>query len=466
MKSSMPTKNTKTKKDAQYWLFLRRSMNAKKILVLATLFLGISLFVQCKKDKNILGTDVQPKDDQLNANVESYSVFAHSKRYDSILSLNVNQKFIGSNLDPNFGLMDVGLYLNANMDVSNVSFSDSTELVSAEIILEVSNYNIGKQGDLITYSVFPLDSQLIHTRAYYTTNNRLHNKNKVIGNHSTSFSTYNQRNVIRIPIDINYAKEIFENTQALSSNAAFQSIYKGFYIQAASGFSEGNIYICNLETDNSGFYLRYKKGASPSDTAFRFRFFGTNAARFNTVNFQPLPAIASQLNGDTAQGSDKLYLKGLGASRVKVHIPFLEKKPDSLKWAVNRAEVIFYVDPDFINSLPSDVTVANYRVPPMLALLAIDSIGREVFTLDQRSGTYISRYNGNYDSDNKRYVFNIPLHAQAILRGTQKNYGFYLVVADPVPPATIRRDNFMEAVILSGSNKTLKPVFNISYVQL
>jgi hypothetical protein len=75
-------------------------------------------------------------------------------------------------------------------------------------------------------------------------------------------------------------------------------------------------------------------------------------------------------------------------------------------------------------------------------------------------------------------VFNLAREAQLIFNGQKKNRGFYLVVAnteislntlylkDSKELLTIRRDNYIERVILAGSaNTALKPKFNLSYVK-
>jgi hypothetical protein len=114
----------------------------------------------------------------------------------------------------------------------------------------------------------------------------------------------------------------------------------------------------------------------------------------------------------------------------------------------------------------SSSTLTAYRTPPRLSLLALDSLGRETLTLDQRNSNYISRYDGTYDSNKQRYVFNIPLHAQALLSGKRKNYGFVLVLADPDPIYVAFRDQNVEGLKLQGSNGILKPFFRMDYIRM
>ena len=113
----------------------------------------------------------------------------------------------------------------------------------------------------------------------------------------------------------------------------------------------------------------------------------------------------------------------MGVSRVKVYIPGIKNYSDSFNVAVDRAEVIFNLDPSFPYQ-------TGYKPPSNLCLLPVDSINRETFALDQTDATDAVRYDGTFDSTANRYVFNIARHVQAILSGKKNNLGFYLVVAN------------------------------------
>ncbi len=441
-------------------------------------------FTACKKDNSILGIDGQPENDGLNASFcDTAVITAFTKKYDSIATFNDKLKFLGSNQDPTFGRMDVGLYLNANIPngVTFVSFGDDANLVSSEIVLAVNTLNfVGDQSTALTYSVFGLDSTLDNSRLYFTNNTKLHNKNSLLGVYTGTYSSLDGKLVLRIPIDNNFAKSILNNPQYLIDNSTFLSKYKGFYITAAgsalnpgtSPGSQGVIAHFNLEDPLSGFYLRYQKGtpsATKEDLAFRFQFSGSNALRFNTVKFDASTGnylLNNQLNGDTTLGQQNLFLKGIGATRIKFKIPFLDylkNYADSVPLAINRAEFVFNVDPSFLGVVGTGV----YFTPPKLALLPLDSTGKETYAVDQLSQTdFDLRYGGEYDATNNRYVFNIARHVQAILNKEKKNWGFHLVVANPERSEVIRRDNMAERVVLAGNNNpTLRPRFKVTFIK-
>src|SRR5690606_7322378 len=160
-----------------------------------------------------------------------------------------------------------------------------------------------------------------------------------------------------------YAKTIFNNPVYLSSNEFFQKIYKGFYIStsgtALNASNRGAIYKCDLDDAVSGFYLHYKLGepsAVKEEKSFRFSFTGVTAARFNNAKFNFSDGgnqnlVQQVINGDTAAGSQSLFLKGMGATKLKVYIPSLKSYVDSAyTLAINRAEVVFNFDPSFDNN--------------------------------------------------------------------------------------------------------------------
>ncbi|MCW3077224.1 MAG: hypothetical protein JWO32_1833, partial [Bacteroidetes bacterium] len=384
-------------------------------------------------------------------------------------------KFLGSNQDPHFGRTDVGLYTNLNIpnSITNVSFGDDANLISAEIILMVPSLDfVGDYLTPLSYSVFPITTALSTSSVYFTSNDSLYNKNSVLGTYTGTYSVIDGKLALRIPVDANYAKAILNNPQYLIDNATFQNTYKGFYI-SSEGSSlnpvtlQGIISKFDLNNALSGFYLYYQNGtpsATKENKTFRFPFSGPAALKFNTVKYQPSQGgnylLSGQLSGDTLKGQQNLFLKGLAGTKLKLYMPSLVSYADSFKVAVNRAEIVLNIDPSFVS--PG----GQYYPPAALALLAMDSLGRENFVLDQLTTVDAARYDGVYDDVNKRYVFNIARHVQSILSGKRKNYGFLVVVADPSALSTVKRDNHAERVILAGANNsTLKPKFNLTFIK-
>lgn len=437
------------------------------------------LFSQCKKDHSVLDAATQPANDGLNTEqINDIPVYAHTFLGDTVASFVTRFKFLGTNKDPIFGTTDVGLYASTSLNVSDFNKNLTATLTAAEIILVVDgNDFLGDKTAQLTCSVFPINQTLDPDGLYYSGNNRMHDATPISVSVATYTTAANNAPILKIPIDQNYATQLISDVNSLASNDNYQAKYKGYYIKTAiSGASEGIIYEADLEDNLSGFFLYYKDGSlSSTDSIFqlRFPFSGTNTTKFNTFSFLPSQDILNQVQ-DSSLGATRLFLKGLGQTGIKLQIPFLKQMSDSFSISVNRAELSFYVDLTAVGG------TGLYQPPPVLSLLAMDSLGKERFTEDHFNSTAFARYGGKYDSDKKAYVFNISREAQAILAGEKKNRGFYLVVSESSVGLrelystsatkhllTLKRDNYAGRVVLAGSgNFSLKPRLNLSLVKL
>jgi hypothetical protein len=442
----------------------------KKFLSIGLLcFFAAIVISACKKDKNVLGVSSQPGSDALDGQFDDSSpVYGYSKKTDSIISYNISRfKFLGSNNDPYFGKVDIGLYLNGNMDVSNLTFGDTSKLklMSAEIVLAVDPDNTsGNINSKLTYSVYAIDSALSSSRLYYTSNNRLHREaalNKVSS--STYTISANGTPVIHIPIDSAFASVLLKSPERMTDNNVFQSYYKGFYIKCSTPpGTEGVIYHCDLENDASGFFLYYKSPSADTVQNYRFKFSGSSAVRFNTLKTDYSSASQSLqkqiLQKDSTQGAENIFLKGMGISGAKILLPQLKNYADSFKVSVNRAELVLYRDLSFSSA-------THYNYPLKLTLWPLDSTGK-LASGAIADASDLSRFDGGFDSDNSRYVFNIARYVQAVLSGKQKNYGLYLMVSDTDPTYTLFTDLYIERVVLHGSNKgAFRPKLNMSFIK-
>jgi len=437
--------------------------------------LGSSIFLSCKKDKNILGASVRDESDVLNAQFsDTATIFAHTIYGDSTISFNDGVKFLGSNQDPVFGRTDVSVYTKFALpnNITNVSFGDDANLVSAEVVLAVKSIDfVGDYKTPLTYQVFEMSQNIPTGTINYSNHKNGYNAANLLGTYTGTFEILNGVFVILIPINSTYASAILNNPQYLLNNETFQSTYKGLYITTKSSnlnpsSAQGAITKIDLDNSLSGFNLYYQNGtilASKETKKFVTTFGGTSAVRFNEFKYNYLTGstnlLSQQLLGDSIVGSQGLFLKGMGNTRIKMQIPYLTNFASKQKISVNKAEIIFKVDQGLNGS------DGKYLPPLKIAILAIDSLKREIFTYDQFSTIDFARYGGNYDSDKKEYVFNISREIQILMNGKRKNLGFYIVVADGDRSFTVRRDDRAERVVLGGSGSTLyKPVLKLTYI--
>ncbi len=427
------------------------------VLLLAVLF-------GCNKN-DAFNLSQLPSDDHIQPGTQSYTLQGRSSAGDSVISYNSRYKLLGHNLDPDFGETRAALCLNINMSTENVSFGSDAEFSYSELVFALDPFVYsGAVNSTLSIRVFPLDSALYTNRKYYTNSTtpyQLVSWPAVL----TPTSILSAKPVLRVRLDSAFGAALMKNQTALSNNTSLQSLYKGFFIEALTHSGQpGIIYKIDLEDPQSGYFIRYQKTPQDTLSAFRFSFSGSKAVRYNQIRHAYLggsPLLNQQIEGNYQSGTEKLFLKGLGHTCIKLNIPQFQPKPhpDSL-YTVSRAELILYLD-RFAN------TQSGYAPPGKLSLLALDSLGSESYTLDQLNALDAARYDGVYDDTYKCYRFNIVKHAQAILHSKIKNYGFVLQVADPAFGFSAIRDLEMGRVIFEGSaHTTLAPKFLLHYTAL
>lgn len=443
----------------------------KKIYSL--IFLIGCIVISCKKDNSLLGVDVLPEGDAVNTIVSDTSTIQlFTIKQDSTRSFNELEKFIGHHMDPYFGQTNATIITRMVIpnNASNISFGEDPQVVNAEIVLAVSaNGIIGDTASKLTYNVHQLNTSLETSKIYYTNFKGYSINATPIANHTSGITLANGKVYLKIPVNPAFAQSIISNPNYLVNNSAFINTYKGLLIKAAgtnlnpSGNS-GMLLKIDMNSAETGFYVYYQNG-TPASTkttlSYRFAFSGEESVRLNTVQYDPFNGgnifLRKQLAGDSLAGAQNVFLKGLGNMRIRLKLPYLHKYTEKQAIAVSRALVVVKVD--------QGINGTSIPVPPTLALLTMDSTGRELLVTDQLNTSLVSRYDGYYNTTNKTYSFDISRHIQGILSGKQKNYGFYLVMADPSPFQAIRRDNFGQRLILGGAQHPVyKPEFRLTYV--
>lgn len=427
----------------------------------------------CKKDNSILGVDVLPDGDAVNAVYSDTSKLElFTVKQDSTRSFNEREKYIGMHIDPYFGQTSADLltrFIIPN-NASNISFGNDPQLISSEIVLAVSiNGIIGDVNAQLNYKVYPLNTDLSKTVTYFTNFKNYTTGAAPIADFTGAITVNAGKVYLKIPINANFAQNLIADPSFLTNNTTLVNTYKGLVIKAFGNnlnpVNNAGIFLkIDMNDPETGLFVYYQNG-TPASTkttqTYRFAFAGDDAVRVNTVNYDPFNGgnifLRKQLAGDSLAGAQNVFLKGLGTMRIRLKMPHLLNYVKNQSVSVSRAQVVIKVD-----QLLNGTSIPR---PPSLALLTSDSLGRELLVSDQLSGSVLQRYDGFYDTTNKTYSFDISRHIQSLLSKKQKDYGFYLVMADPSPFLAIRRDNFAQRLILGGAqNASYKPQFKLTYV--
>ena len=442
------------------------------LLILSTIIL-----MACKKNNNrVLVDNTLPDTDILNAHyTDTFSIYLKTEKIDSIRIYNDGFKFLGSNQDPVFGRTDAELYTHFSLpnNVTNVAFPNDAVVDSAKIILVFTESFVGDTSTPLRYQTYLLNEDMLSSQNYYS--------NKTFNYIPTSLSDITTKPIkfkgfktIQIPIFTGFAQSVISNPQYLVNNTTLQSMYKGFYITTKNTplnptTNQGALMKIDLANEVSGLYIYYHTGNPPAlkeSKVYQFTFNNNGSVRMNHLIYNYSSGsnvyLYNQLMGNYASASQNVFLKGLNGTRVFVDFPYLKNLKSLGNFSINRAEVVIKVDKSFIP------TNGFYNPPPALSLLALDSLGQEIFTIDQYNTNYsFLSYGGNYNSDAGTYTFNISRYIQHILNGKIRYYGMVLVATDPKTTLTARKDFFAARVVLGGyQNSALKPKLKLYYTPI
>lgn len=425
----------------------------KRLAAIVFCFLTV---LGCKKDKRPLPAGVLPSADSYStAAYTDLPVTGYTRGFQAVNTFNSKGKFLGSHLDVQFGVVSAGIVLNTNFSQEGLSFQNDTATSGEFVFVIDADNSLGDIHSPLTYSVYEIAADLDIDSVYRTTDYPPKGA-PVVAGVSRSLEVREGKNVISIPVDKSYIQSVMNNTSALTSITAYHSRYKGYYV-VASANGNGAILKTDLFDAASGFYMYYK---GTSTYTFQFSFSGDQAINYNPVFATPLAGTAfdKQSKGDTTGGATDLFLQDMGIASAKIYLPFLKQYGDTFNVAVNRAEVVFYVDQPLMS---------GYNPPSSLVLLPIAISGNDTIAYDQNNRTDNARYNGYYDVDRNAYVFDISNHVQAIFRGRTVNRGFHLYIGDPGVLNASRRDLSIQRVVLAGNGRSdLRPRLNLSLVRL
>jgi hypothetical protein len=206
----------------------------------------------------------------------------------------------------------------------------------------------------------------------------------------------------------------------LLTNEAFITYFKGVAITANDENTPGAGSIVSYALQNSTYSrLRMYYHNSADTAAFDFTI-GSACAHFNQYNHfghaNASAELKAQLGGNTALGKDKLFVQGLGGTKIKLKFPNLKKWASGRKIAINEAQLIM------TNSDPS----ALYTPPVSLSLGVINADSTVSYIVDQLDVLGSSYFDGTYNSTTNTYRFRISRYVQQMLVQATENYGLYL----------------------------------------
>ena len=255
------------------------------------------------------------------------------------------------------------------------------------------------------------------------------------------------------------SKFLLTDSLTNSDNDKFLQYFKGLYIEASDLSQRGTL----MKILGSGLIMYYHKDADTLKYTYTYKN-NTSASRVSRF-VHDYSTTSFSANLDKEQNQDSLiYVQTTGGLRSKILIPNLgiwaklipemANNPDTTRLTINKAELIFNVDPS------SDT--AHYTPAEQLVLSVIGKTKTDKDTIYLPSDHTFSSgyYGGKYDSTTYSYRFNIAQHVQDLIdkKAGKENLGFYLETA--YKNSTARR------MVLKGATSKAGIKLEITYSKI
>jgi hypothetical protein len=415
-------------------------MKATRWGLLKVLTAGIVLFiVSCEKDVSEIGLNIQPGSDQINTFCDTIPVETFTLTEEHIVSDERSLSPLGSYLDPVFGFVKADFATQLILSSSNADFSGEVQTADSLVLfLNYSDY----YGDTTTahqLHVYELLTSIYKDSSYYS--DLRFEASELSELASLSFSPTPSDSILAIHMPVSLMNRLLDSdASSFSSNANFIEFFKGIYVTTEDQLMDASIVYMDLLSSDSKMTLFYNDSSSfdfliNSDCA-RINMFDHNYSLGNSE-------FNSSLN-DTINPNTLSYTQCLSGPKIKINIPELTNWNDSVRIAINMAQLIITISED-----------AQFAPPPRLSLVAINDNGLNEFLTDYKVNS--SYFGGTLNETMHTYTFNIPLHIQELLIDTSlQSNGMYLVPMD-------NRINANRLIVYGGAHNEFPMQIKILY---
>jgi hypothetical protein len=456
-----------------FLLFLNFLQRKVSLLSVVLLLLCLTSFYSCKK-KGTLAPGFN-NNDLLGIFSDTSTVKTSQRLIDSLATAKTTLNLLGIINDEVFGVTSAGFATQLHLSSSSVTFGNPQELKCDSIILSLeTDAGYGLVLTPISVSVFEITDNLNFDNTYYNTT-KINYQKEPIG--SKSFKLNFTDSVIldgvkasphiQIKLKSTFGDKILQQG-GFATNNDFLNLVKGIYVVPTNKYSvsvggsaykmfpgyewgvlpgTGSVSYLDLISTVSRITIYYTNTNTGISSKYLFNI-NNQCARFNTFqhNYSTTP-VENALN-NTSVDSTLLYLHSMAGVSVKIELPYLSAYKTEGKIAINKAELIIPITPG---------TTSPFTLPDRLVLVAIDSLGQDLFIKDYFESE--SHYGGSYNATLGAYTFNITRHVHQIINEDKKNYGFYLYVSG-------RAVNASRAILQNEKSLSSPLKFNLIYSKI
>ncbi|MBS1584259.1 MAG: DUF4270 family protein [Bacteroidetes bacterium] len=432
------------------------------ILLLVTLFAETGC-----KENTILNANVAPAIDNVNTTTIPLSVRCRTIEFDSMVTSNSYAGIpifhgLGTVTDPYFGKTNAGIYFQVQPPVDGFSFNTSATIDSAVLILPYSGFTWGDTSLAVNQKItaYRVTEDMSKDSVYYSFMTKAVDRIKPLGSVTVNIdhlsdSVYNIHPAngdstsarpahLRIKLDKTNFTDVIHDVSApgnteLSSAAAFQSFFKGIYLEAdprSNGAAIPYFYLDgSTDYTRAGVLFYYHLPGDTTSYTQPFYYSSNTCAHFNHITRTTRGSSAETVLGQTGYNNDVVLAQNLPGCEIDVIIDNIQSLPRDSFALINKAELIITRQP----KASEDIYSAPYRLYP----IGIDSVGATYTIADGypiTSTAPLAFIDGVYrepDANHNEayYVINLPREIQAALKAGKQSVHLHITGTTDYPGA-------------------------------
>ena len=377
----------------------------------------------------MIGVIVQPEDTKLKIGyTDTVTVRVYSREEDSVRTDELSVSQLGSNMDPVFGHITAGVFVQFMLEEADHNFGPNAQVDSMVLYLLYSD-SYGDTNTPQTIRAYEMEERLDVDSAYYS--------NLEVQTGSTDFADYEYiprphdtlfinndslPGIQKVNMTANMElaeKLITAPDDAMADNDAFKDFFKGLYLVTDPVSEGGAIVSYDVFSNFSEMILYYH-----NDDADSLSFDYTITLLNSTVNKYVYDHSAGDISfkqqvvdGDTSLGQQNFYLQGLGGVASVIKFPFIKEWDKLSPVAINEAKLI----------ISGSETDPLWGAPPQLSMAEIQDDGTFGYLVDQVEELEIY-FGGDYKSSTNSYTFRITRYLQSLIDNPdKKDNGLYLI---------------------------------------
>ncbi|MCC7298720.1 MAG: DUF4270 family protein [Bacteroidia bacterium] len=407
-------------------------------------------FFSCKKKSGNIVIDGQGEGAVYGViQTDTLTLLTSTVLEDSLPANSLAYSLIGSMSDPLLGKTTASAYATALLYEPSSDFPNTEEPDSAVLFIPIiDGLNFyGNKSSQQVWDIYPLNSIIDGSKVYYQGYSPVIDgsmKTTFVGPiYKTRYDSVNYKKTklnfhpgLRIKLSSAVAKKLMQMPkEAYQSDENLNKYFPGIAVvpqDVDQPAGKGGIGVFSFAGstvlgDRANIFLYYR------DTqTFAFTFSGTNRT-ITKGNTGPYPAAVQQQLLNPKKSYNTTYVQSLQGVKTHIQIPYLLNLTVSENVAINKAEIVFYIDKTQINS--------DFPAPPRLNLFrpAYPNSLRNFLLRDAGNSTF----GGVYNEAKGTYTFIITRHIQDMMNswhldGKNENYGLFLTVPTGEPVLAAR----------------------------